>query len=167
MKEIKLTRGQVALVDDEDFEELNQYAWHAFRGQKAKDYYAMRTIWVNGKSKHEFMHRHILKLTDSQIKCDHKDGNRLNNQRENLRTATSSQNEANKKKKLACSSTYKGVCWDKRKQKWIAYIRSPSGKGRGRRKYLGYFTDEIEAAIAYNRAAEQIFGQFALLNVTF
>lgn len=160
VKEIKLTRGKTALVDDEDFEKLNQYEWHVQYHKKTKKYYAVRTATIYGKRCNTQMHRFILGLIDPKVQGDHLDGNGLNNQRENLRVATNQQNSFNMKKRLSCSSQYKGVCWNKFHQKWHSKIMV-----NRKIENLGYFDDEIKAAIAYNKAAERIFGQFALLNV--
>lgn len=159
MKEIKLTRGQVALVDDEDFDWLNQWKWYVCYRKGTNRFYARRSAWVDGKIIRIKMHRLILGLTDPKVQCDHKDGNGLNNQRENLRASTNQQNMQNIRKKGGCSSKYKGVSWYKRCQKFEAKI----GMG-GKKKSLGYFTDEVEAAKAYDTAAIKQFGEFAKLN---
>lgn len=159
MKEIKLTRGQTVLVDDEDFEELSKYSWHAHWHRNGRKFYARRSIWIDGKAKHVRMHRQILGLTDPKIQGDHKDGNGLNNQRSNLRTTTNQQNSFNMKSQSGCISKYKGVTWDKTHGKWQVRICI-----NGRRKHIGLFTDEVEAAKAYDTAAIKQFGEFAKLN---
>lgn len=159
MKEIKLTRGQVALVDDKDFNWLNQWKWHIRKGRSDKKWYATHTIRIGMKYKVILMHRFILGLTDSKIQCDHKDGDSLNNQRSNLRSATNTQNQQNKKKRQYCSSKYKGVTWCKDHQKWRVRIiidRKPLT--------IGYFCEEIDAAVAYNESAKKHFKEFASLN---
>lgn len=78
---------------------------------------------------------------------------------ENCRWATRSKQSQNKRKKKGCSSQYRGVCWFKRASKWIVHI-----KQYGKRKHLGYFIDEIEAARAYDTAALELFGDKAKLN---
>lgn len=161
MKEIKLNQwkknrpGLVALVDDEDFESLNQYKWHAHKNKKS-GYYAVRAT-PNGAIK---MHRQILGLTDPKIFGEHGDRNGLNNQRNNLRIATNAQNCANTKaNKNGTKSGYKGV--NNYKGKWIAKIGV-----HGSRLYLGSFDSKIKAAEAYNTAALLFFGKFARLNKT-
>ncbi len=156
MREIPLTQGQVALVNDEDFEELNKYSWQAFWSEKAKAFYAKRGGGFQ-------MHRQIMAVTDPKIHVDHWDHNTLNNQRHNLRPCTCNQNQYNKRK-YPSSSIYKGVTWFKRTRRWQAYIRTPILSGRGIKKHLGYFSDEVEAARAYDSAAREYFGEFALLN---
>lgn len=97
MKYIKLTKGEFAIVDDEDFDRLNKFKWYA---QKMKhSFYAGRAVRVTPtKQKSLFMHREILGITDRNIWVDHKDHNGLNNTRENLRICNRSQNTANRKK---------------------------------------------------------------------
>jgi hypothetical protein len=106
------------------------------------------------------MHRFILGATDRKVKVDHKDRDGLNNQRYNLRPSTNGQNNMNSSKRSdGNSSKYKGVCWHKRYGKFQAGI-----KLNGRSKYLGMFTDELQAALAYDAAAREHFGEFALCN---
>ena len=157
MREIELTRGKVALVDDEDYENINRHKWNAhFNGFS---WYARRG--ENGKQGGILkMHRVIMGVLDPNIKIDHKDGNGLNNQRDNLRIATVSQNGCNKKKTANTSSKYKGVYWDGVTKKWRVQVQLD-----GDVKRLGRFGDEIEAAKAYNEAAIKLHGEFARLNV--
>jgi len=97
MKKIKLTKKQVALVDDSDYEELNRFKWHARK--TVKTFYAERTFTIgNGKRKNVFMHRYIMQ-TPKGFDTDHIDGNGLNNQRSNLRVCTRSENLRNQGKK--------------------------------------------------------------------
>jgi len=159
MKEIKLTLGQVALVDDEDFEYLNQFKWHA---NKSNDtFYAGRSSSGKGgvKRKAIWMHRQLLGLEDPSIKGDHIDHNGLNNQRHNLRVATHSQNVRNVKSNKNTSSKYKGVGKVKNCERWHAQIQCDK-----RKIHIGYFKDEIEAAKAYDKKAKELFGEFAFLN---
>ncbi len=157
-KKIPLTQGQVALVDDEDFERLNQHKWCACKGHNT--FYAARnTPPQNGKRRKVYMHRDILGLPEG-VQTDHRYGRGLDNRRANLRPATNQQNHFN-----LCSqsknktSKYKGVSWHKGTQKWRAQIQY-----NGKVIYLGLFDNEIEAAKAYDCKAREMFGQFALLN---
>ena len=98
-------------------------------------------------------------LPDAEM-IDHRDGNGLNNRHTNLRPATDSQNQANKRKpKNGVTPSFKGVFWHGRDMKWAARIRV-----NGKRKYLGYFHSEVEAARAYDAVALLHFGEFAKLN---
>ncbi len=95
------------------------------------------------------------------LKCvDHIDGHRTNNNIDNLRFCSYSQNGGNRKKQETSSSSFKGVCWGKKDNKWVAYI-----KFNGRQKHLGSFNDEKEAARAYNEAAKEYFKEFSKLNI--
>lgn len=150
MKEIPLTRGQYAIVDDADYEALSQHRWHAIK--PAGTYYATRR---NG-AKHVYMHRAVLETTGP---VDHINGNGLDNRRDNLRPATTAQNQWNTEKQANNTSGYKGVTYDKRARKWKAYIGV-----NGKRLHLGYFSTAEEAAIAYNDAASVAHGEFAYRN---
>ena len=147
MKEIFLTQGQVALVDDIDYERLNCFKWCA---QKDKNtFYARRYLSKkNGKSYMIQMHHEILGIPPKGLITDHRDGNGLNDQRENLRFVTYKQNNQNRKNQES-SSKYPGVCWYKTTNKWIANIRI-----NGKQKHLGFFADELEAFEAYRKAVE-------------
>lgn len=160
MKEIQLTRGQVALVDDADFEWLNQWKWFALKGKDKKTLYAQRNIPIAGKQKGLKMHRLILGLDDPEIFVDHIDTNGLNNQRHNLRLATSSQSACNRTRRISNISKYKGVTWRKDNKKWRVYV----GKS-GVQKRFGQFDNEKDAAAEYNKQALIIHGEFAHLNV--
>jgi len=154
MKEIKLTQGKVALVDDEDYEELNQYKWYAQKGGNA--FYAARTA-LPSRSQIR-MHRVIKKSPDDK-EIDHRNHNGLDNRKENLRICTRSQNQYNQKLSKNSTSGHKGVSWKQQNKKWQAHITI-----NGIRKYLGYYTAKEKARLAYNKAAKELFGEFALLN---
>ena len=156
MKQIPLTQGKFALVDDEDFEELNKHKWCALKAPKT--FYAIRRD-NDAKKSTVYMHRVILGLTNSKIQSDHRDTNGLNNQRNNLRPCTNLQNQRNKTCKINGTSKYKGVYWNKKAKKWN--IRISVNK---KRIYGKSFTDEIEAAKAYDEMAKLYFGEFAYLN---
>ena len=158
MREVALTQGKVALVDDEDYEDLSRYKWHARK--IGRIWYAERnTPRVAGRSTTVLMHRQVVGAAPGQ-QVDHQDGNGLHNWRENLRYSTPQGNAANRHHKTSgCTSHFKGVCWHKDHGKWAAQI-----KVNHRHIYLGYFDDEADAARAYNAAAVEFFGAFAYLN---
>lgn len=167
MKEIQLTQNKFALVDDEDFEEINKYKWFAIKNKNT--YYAERYNKSETGPKHIKMHRQILNITDSKILGDHINMNGLDNQKSNLRIANKTQNGSNRKSKPGSTSKYLGVSlttkyWYVNKEKractaWRATIRI-----NGIQTHLGHFKEEIEAAKAYNEMAIKIHGEYANLN---
>lgn len=152
MKQIPLGNGIYSLVDDEDYDFIMQRKWYFRNG------YAARGEYVEEKRNNRtvFMHREVMKSITS---IDHIDGDKLNNQKSNLRVANKSQNAANMVKKQKCTSRFKGVVWHKKAKKWMSRI-VVNYKGI----YLGIYNSEIEAAEAYNDAALKHFGEFARLN---
>ena len=154
-KEIPLSQGKFALVNDKDFEELNKYKWHAQK--HLHTFYAKR-----GKTKtnprQPFMHRFILRTPDN-MDTDHIDGNGLNNQRNNLRICTHSENMSNIRVNKLNSSGYGGVYLNKKSGKYYAQLRF-----NGNRIFIGSFSSPREAAKAYNKKAKELRGDFAQLN---
>lgn len=157
MKKIKLTQGQYALVDDEDFEWLNSFNWCYYKARNNGGY-AARKVGGRSDPKNVMMHR-LVNNTPEGFDTDHHDGNKLNNQKYNLRTATSLQNRYNRNSYKGSTSKYKGVGWFKRDSKWRAYIV------KDRKNYhLGLYENEQQAALAYNKKALEFHGKFARLN---
>ena len=154
MKEIELSQGKVALLDDEDYEWLNQWKWYAV--SCGWSFYAARSRRHNSPPTR--MHRLILGAQSGQL-VDHRDGDGLNNQRANLRFATHRQNSTHRIRGPRNRSGYRGVSWDKSSNKWRASIRLD-----GRVVHLGMFTDPVEAAHAYDAAAIAHHGEFATTN---
>lgn len=150
MKQIPLSKGCAALVDDVDFDMLMQWKWCYNTG------YAVRTDYSSGKPKRIYMHRLIME-TPSGMETDHINSNRLDNRRSNLRVCTHQQNCMNVLPVGA--SKYKGVTWHKGDRKWQSSIFVD-----GKLKYLGSFKSEEDAALAYNFAALEAFGEFAKQN---
>lgn len=137
-----------ALVDDEDFERVNEHRWWLSRTRN-KDYAATR---IDGR----FTRLHSF-LTGWRL-VDHKNGDGLDDQRGNLRPATGSQNNANAKKRKG-KSRFRGV-YKHLNGKWLAAI-SDHGKNR----HIGLFRSEEQAARAYDREARILHGPFARLNL--
>lgn len=154
MKTIKLTQGKTALVDDEDFERVNQFNWYAIYNKG--DWRARRNIRFNSKRIALLMARYILNVTDPKLDVDHINGVTLDNRRPNLRACTHAENLRNAKKRNDCSSIYKGVSWRKRDKKWLSQICI-----NYKVIYLGCYNDPKLAHGAYCKAATKYFGEFA------
>ena len=156
MKKIKLTRGAYTIVGDADYEKINKFKWfytgkYAVRWKRlSKD---MRKMW--------YMQWDIVGNPPKGFETDHINGNKIDNRRNNLRIVTHSQNQINRKMPQNNTSGFKGVCWDKIKQKWRADI-----KLNYKRIFLGNFKNKSEAARAYNKMAEKLYGKLAYLNAT-
>jgi hypothetical protein len=156
MKEIQLTRGYVALVDDEDYEWLNSFKWSV---NISKGGYIRAKRGPTADNNFTKMHRMILGVTDPNVFVDHRDRNALNNCRSNLRIATKGENCSNVTKIKNATSKYLGVCWFKPIKQWSVSIE------KNKKKYhLGYFKNEDDAALAYNAKAIELHGEFANLN---
>lgn len=153
MREIIITRGQVVIVDDDDFEYLKNHSWHC-----CNNGYACRSAKINGKYTTIKMHR-VITNAPEWLEVDHINHNRLDNRKGNLRVCTRSQNNMNRKRYSGSSSIYKGVSFCRRSLKWAAYIAL-----HGKQQTLGRFDTEEEAALAYNQKAVELFGEFAHLN---
>lgn len=153
MNNIELTQGKFAIVDDADYAFLMQWNWRLQSGG-----YASRVMRQGNKQISIYMHREIMNASFGCL-VDHIDGNKLNNRRLNLRTVSHVQNGRNAKKHVDGSSRFKGVSWDKTNEKWKSRLRVDN-----REMFLGRFSSEIEAALAYNEAAKNIYGEFAKLN---
>jgi len=153
-KLIPLTQGKFAIVDNEDYERINQYKWCAAKFRNT--FYAMRCIHKNGKYTTITMHREILFEIPVGFQIDHINHNGLDNRRSNLRICVTAQNHYNRIKMPNKSSQYKGVSWSKNSKKWEAYIQ---------KTHLGYYENEIDAALTYNEKAKERFGDFAHLNI--
>ncbi len=144
MKEIPLSQGKVAIVDDTDYEWLNQWKWYAHKGTNTF-YVTRHSKKASGKRKAILMHIEIIGKREG-LMTDHINGNGLDNRRENLRHVTRRQNAQNQCHRNA-SSRYPGVSWSKWHSKWIVNFRVDS-----KLKYLGLFVNELAAAEAYNKA---------------
>ena len=147
-----------AMVDDEDYEWLNGFRWNYSR-------YVTRAGLISEGDKHRktiSMHKQIMEKYNGSygydVKTDHINGNTLNNQKSNLRLCTCQENGMNRKNTVR-SSRYKGVRWKGNRPGWEANIFF-----NGKTIYIGYYKDEIKAALAYNEKAKELFGEYARLN---
>jgi len=154
MKEIELTYGQVAVVDDRDYEELSEYKWHARIQSYTGKYRAKR----GGKPKEVDMARWIMDCPP-HLEVDHINGDLLDNRRRNLRVCTHSENMRNRKLQRNNTSGYRGVSMVYPSRRFTAQIYD-----NRRRIHLGTFDTAEDAARAYNAAAMQHYGEFARLN---
>jgi hypothetical protein len=147
-----------AQVSDEDYEAVSKIRWYpAIRNYTTYAIARIRNPFT-GKKFQIQLHRFILGITDETIIVDHKDGDGLNCRRDNIRIATRSQNAANVRKNIG-TSKYMGVYWRASENKWIARVRYEK-----KSYYVGKFDNELEAAIARDKKAKEIHGDFARLN---
>ena len=141
---------------------MNIRTFRVLRPRLCNDYLC-NDLYSNAEVSTKKIHRlvadaFILNLTD--LPCvDHKDRNSLNNHLSNLRWCSKRQNNQNRSKRKNTTSVYKGVCFDKSKNKWRAQINH-----NGQLIHLGYFLDEVEAGLAYDLKANEFFREFAVLN---
>jgi hypothetical protein len=152
------TEGKFTIVDPPDFYRLNTFDW--LTCGRDDNLYAARVIRTqSGRLNTILMHREILDAPTGLL-VEHRNTDSLDNRRSNLRLATASQNSCNSRRdKSNTYSRYRGVSFSKRKGKWFATIRV-----NGRKIWLGYFDNELDAARAYDAAARKYHGEFASLN---
>jgi hypothetical protein len=150
MKQIQLTQGKFALVDDEDFERINRFKWYAHNCGRDLCY---ATRHKKDSTQLIRMHQEVM----NQKQIDHKNGDGLDNRKQNLRPCTHQQNIANSRLKAPSrTSKYRGVHRKTGQRKWRASI--------GKSVHIGYYENESMAAKAYDRTAKRHFGKFAKLN---
>ena len=152
MKKIPLTQGKFALVDDDNYEDISKYKWHV-----NKLGYAVRKPYSGG-GKSFYMHREIMKTPDGFC-TDHINQDKLDNRKSNLRICLTSENMANRGKQKNNTSGFKGVFWSINADRWRAQITH-----KRKAIHLGLFDTPEDAAKAYNKAAMEIYGEYAELN---
>jgi hypothetical protein len=169
MKQIPLTRGFVATVDDCDYELVSRFSWHTVSDKGGRNYaYTAIRIWGSFPAKHRHLSMHcmVLGLRPDRIRdIDHKDHDGLNNCRSNLRAGSRMENMRNRRKQSS-SSRFKGVYLHHFKNfgkvtssRWRAQIQVD-----GKKMFLGFFDLEEDAGRAYDEAARKYFGEFAHCN---
>ena len=159
MREISLTQGKIAFVDDDDYEAVSQYRWHAHRVRPGLTWYAV-TNKPRSQGKGTIrMHILLMGIDPEGRQIDHKNGDGCDNRRSNLRWATYVEQRRNSG--LGCRNTtgFKGVSFDKTRGKYEAKTKTD-----GRFLHLGRFATAEEAARAYDRAAREHFGEYARTN---
>lgn len=151
--------GRDSLIDECNLDLIRDYNWCWVNGGYLRG--------TGGKYRNKYLHRIIAERMGFDLsrsnEIDHRDGNPSNNQQDNLRLATRAQNQQNKKKPKNNASGFKGVYWDKERQKWRAYITIQI-KGKHKRIWLKRFDDKEDAARDYDKAALKYFGEYARLN---
>lgn len=145
---ILTSKNQEILVDKEDYDFCNKFKWYI-----SKTGYA-----TNDSLPRKLMHRLIMGFPEQYV--DHINGNKLDNRRCNLRLCNQSQNSSNTKIRSTNKSGYKGVSWNKKYEKWECYLTF-----NYKHVFGGYFDSKVEAALAYNNKATELWGEFAKLNV--
>lgn len=157
-KIITLNTGVECIVDEDMFDILSMWNWYENKGKSLS--YASRVFWSPffKKKVNIQMHRIVLGITDKNLFCDHINKNTLDNRRINLRVATRAQNMSYRKAKNGAHSDYLGV--QKCKKRWKAEICH-----NGKQIYLGTYDTQRDAALAYNRKAIELKGEFASINI--
>lgn len=162
---VPLTRGYVTILDRPDFErhfhpieDAPTVRWCAVRYRSGHVYAYRKIRRDDGTYRSAHLHRDILDAPKG-IDVDHINGDGLDNRRCNIRLATRTENNANRRLSTNTASRYKGVHWDRDTLSWRAQINCA-----GKRHHLGRFSSEDDAGLAYNFAAIRFFGEFALLN---
>ena len=145
MKEIALTNNRgIVIVDDQDVPLVEGSTW--YYSKRGLSTYAVRHVKIScTKYRQEYLHRLILNPPNG-MEVDHINGNGLDNRRENLRTVTKRENACNRTH-ITKGSKFVGVTWRKKERKWRADIRF-----QGKKRHLGLFKNEIDAATAYRVA---------------
>jgi hypothetical protein len=152
--------GHLFLIDAEDWLGISGYRWSVSSDGRKNKYVSTRI-----KGKKIYLHRVLLEAPHDQ-RVDHRNGDPLDNRKANLRLASPQQNMFNRRKSHTfkgkpTASSFKGVTWDRSRGKYKAQI-----KKNAINHYLGHFMDERSAAIAYDHAALEMFGEFAQTNFT-
>jgi hypothetical protein len=149
MREIKLNRGYVALVDDEDFDRLSKFNWRVSIHKRKKMVYAVAVVKL---------HRLALDVSDPAVLVDHQNHRGLDCQKLNLRTCNATQNQANRRKNRTSRSKFKGVQWHKHSKKWMSRIN------RGGKARVSYWNSEVRAAVEYDVVSRVLDREFACTN---
>jgi hypothetical protein len=158
-REIQLSQGKIALVDDDDFEKVSAYKWYAAKLTN-KIWYAQRNVIDEntGKKKIQMLHRFIMQEF-RKLHIDHINNDGLDCRKSNLRVATASQNGMNRGPSIDNLSGFKGVGWNGKSKRWEARLFTGN-----RNLFLGSFSCAEDAARAYDKKARIVHGEFAYFN---
>jgi hypothetical protein len=155
---LPLSQGLFTCLSAIDLREASKHKWSA--AKKEGNTYAVTAVRLpDGRWGSLYLHQLVGERLGIEGPVDHRDNNGLNNVRGNLRPGPEHLNAANKRKRSGCSSYYKGVSWNNRLEKWHSYITV-----NYKRRHLGYFDDEVQAAKAYDAAALAQWGSYARVN---
>lgn len=146
MKKLLTNKGDVFIIDDEDFNLVSKYTWHL----NHKGY-----VRSEIKGRQVMLHRVVMSVTDPKLQVDHIKGNKLDNRKSQLRVCTNQQNQFNRGKNKNNTSGFKGVKWRKDRSTWIAVINFNM-----KRKIIGTFDCPKKASRAYLAAAKKLHGEF-------
>lgn len=156
---INLGNGHEAIVDLEDLPRLSRSRWYT-KKQRGGLYYAYRCVMINGARKRIPMHREVIGDIPDKMEVVHINGNGLDNRKSNLRVCSHRQNIQAGRKKRGRHLNSRVLTGKKAEKKWRARITNLTGQ----RLELGHFDSELDAAKAYDKAALELFGNFAQLN---
>lgn len=153
---IPLTKGKVALIDQQDLDRVSPFSWHASYMPDGDCFHAATSVRTSGRKATVTMHR--LLMCFPLVEVDHVNRDPLDNRRCNLRLVSRAENARNRRGWSRARSPFKGVSEHKHSGRWQARIYC------GRAFFLGLFATQVEAALAYDRAARDLHGDFACLN---
>ena len=145
------------IIDAENWDKIKKYRWVVAYAKRMNTFYVQTKININHKITTLKLHRLIMNIDNVNLEIDHINHNPLDNREINLRICTHRQNLRNQR--IRQKKEFKGIHWYKPLQKWQTHIVYNYKK-----YHLGYFENEFDAAVAYNRAAIKYFGEFAELN---
>jgi len=154
MKTIELTQGQVAKVSDHRFEYINQWKWRARWEKHTQSFCAIR---INKEGKTVYMHREIMQ-TPKGMECDHKDHDTLNNQDDNLRNVTVSQNQMNRKVNSNNKLQEKCIYHHSQRDGYNVQVKKDK-----KIVYNKFFKNLADAIVARDEAVKKYHGEFAFL----
>lgn len=155
MKRVPVGKNEYAMVDDDDYARVSAVNWY-ITGHG----YAYSEKVLSGKTSKILMTHFIMGKPEKGFVVDHINRNRLDNRKDNLRFCTLAQNNMNRKMQKNNTSGYTGVFWHKPAKKWQVFICIDK-----KQTHVGIYADKKEAALAYNEAAKEHYGEFARLNV--